>query len=41
LVVANAKQLAMTEIAPPPPEQLTMAAILRSYGHIREVPHAD
>jgi hypothetical protein len=38
LVVANAKQLSMATIAPPPPEQLTMAAILRSYGHIREVP---
>jgi hypothetical protein len=38
VVARLAVQLAMTEIAPPPLEQLTMAAILRSYGHIREVP---
>jgi hypothetical protein len=31
-----AEQLCMVEIAPPPPVQLSMAELLRSYGHIKE-----
>jgi len=30
------EQLCMVEIAPPPPLQLSMAELLRSYGHIKE-----
>ena len=30
------EQLCMVEIAPPPPVQLSMAELLRSYGHIKE-----
>jgi hypothetical protein len=37
VVARPAVQLAMVEVAPPPPEQLTMAQLLRSYGHIKEV----
>jgi hypothetical protein len=31
-----AEQLRMVEIAPPPPVQLSMAELLRSYGHVKE-----
>lgn len=34
--VRPAEQLCMVEIAPPFPVQLTMAELLRSYGHIKE-----
>jgi hypothetical protein len=36
IVRQPAEQLWMAEIAPPPPVQLSMAELLRSYGHVKE-----